>query len=96
MAAGFDFPLATSLIFFSAGAVLRRRAQVAVMGGNRKGGYLQTKLRVTSGDKERIVMHFWYDTWPDHGVPTDRPLVISMLQDVRTWSPPGHPWCGPA
>ena len=54
-------------------------------------GYLQTDLKIESNFDERtwIIRHFWYDTWPDHGVPlTDEGAlwcgdVLGMLQDVR-------------
>ena len=33
--------------------------KVAVLGGSRKGGYLQTKLRLRYREQERVIMHFW-------------------------------------
>eukprot|EP00055_Hartaetosiga_balthica_P001006 m.138003 g.138003 ORF g.138003 m.138003 type:complete len:601 (-) comp12910_c0_seq1:117-1919(-) len=34
-------------------------------------GYHYTLLKVTRGHETRKIGHFWYNTWPDHGVPRD-------------------------
>eukprot|EP00051_Salpingoeca_urceolata_P025074 m.445356 g.445356 ORF g.445356 m.445356 type:complete len:959 (+) comp20302_c1_seq1:294-3170(+) len=35
------------------------------------GAYVRTLLRFQRGSEHRDIMHFWYNTWPDHGVPTE-------------------------
>eukprot|EP00054_Salpingoeca_dolichothecata_P019795 m.123420 g.123420 ORF g.123420 m.123420 type:complete len:1850 (+) comp23389_c0_seq2:1097-6646(+) len=66
---------------------------VAVMAGYRKDGYITSKLRVTRNGIERTVMHFWFDSWPDHGVPKNHDAVILMLRSVRQVSDsPENPW----
>ncbi len=34
-------------------------------------GYLRTEIRVDNGTQTRKIIHYWYNTWPDHGVPKD-------------------------
>ena len=68
---------------------------IAVMAGFKANGYITTKLRLRKDGvaEERIVMHYWYNSWPDHGVPADEANVYHMLQTVREWSDsPAHPW----
>ena len=38
-------------------------------GAEKREGFLLTRLRVLHGDDERVVRHYWYNSWPDHGVP---------------------------
>ncbi|EDQ90935.1 uncharacterized protein MONBRDRAFT_1850, partial [Monosiga brevicollis MX1] len=68
---------------------------VAVLAGVRSNGYIATKLRIKhdKSDTERIVMHYWFNSWPDHGVPSETGNVVKMLQAVREWSDdPERPW----
>jgi len=67
---------------------------VAVVGGFKANGFLTTKLRVRHDDGgERIVMHYWFNSWPDHGVPREPENVFTMLKSVREWSNnPSQPW----
>ena len=30
-------------------------------------GYLKTELRVAKEQEMRKIVHYWYNTWPDHG-----------------------------
>lgn len=52
-------------------------------------GFKQTELELTFGKEKRQITHFWFDSWPDHGVPrnADGTLatddLIDMLQRVR-------------
>ena len=41
--------------------------KIAVMGGYRKDTYITTTIRVIKDGETRIVHHYWFDTWPDHG-----------------------------
>ncbi|EGD75941.1 serine/threonine protein kinase [Salpingoeca rosetta] len=68
---------------------------VAVLEGRKSGGYVVTKIRLKK-DKvkgERIVMHYWYNSWPDHGVPNNTTAVHHMLDTARKWcDEPTRPW----
>lgn len=68
---------------------------VAVLEGKKLDGYVATKIRLSKdGVKgERIVMHYWYNSWPDHGVPSNTRAVHQMLAAARKWcDDPMHPW----
>mmetsp|Transcript_22310 Transcript_22310/g.67062 ORF Transcript_22310/g.67062 Transcript_22310/m.67062 type:complete len:2536 (-) Transcript_22310:70-7677(-) len=66
---------------------------VKVTAGYRKDGYITSKLKVSRGDEDREIWHFWFDAWPDHGVPRRTDHVVKMLQSVRAWSNhPQRPW----
>eukprot|EP00040_Diaphanoeca_grandis_P027353 m.155612 g.155612 ORF g.155612 m.155612 type:complete len:383 (+) comp30944_c1_seq1:53-1201(+) len=41
------------------------------------------KLTNTQNNKSRIMKHFWYTTWPDHGVPSSAAPVIAFLRAVK-------------
>jgi hypothetical protein len=48
---------------------------------------------VSNGSETREIAHFWFDAWPDHGVPRRTDHVVKMLQAVRSWSNhPSQPW----
>jgi protein tyrosine phosphatase len=53
------------------------------------GGYLLSTLRLTTdGSAARVCEHYWYNSWPDHGVPkVDGQIwcddVLNMLRDVN-------------
>ena len=34
---------------------------------------------------ERIVKHFHYISWPDHGVPSDPSALFSVIKKVNRW-----------
>jgi len=64
------------------------------------GKYVKTTILIRKGGEEdedsinydaRTVEHFWYNTWPDHGVPDDYGAVVGMLNNVRSVSN-GQPW----
>ncbi len=66
---------------------------VAVMEGFRQDGYVISKLRVRRDGQERMINHYWFDSWPDHGVPKNLATVWSMLKAVRAHSnPTENPW----
>ena len=35
-----------------------------------KSGYKVSYLKMSNGSETRNITHFWFNTWPDHGVPT--------------------------
>eukprot|EP00051_Salpingoeca_urceolata_P017746 m.244458 g.244458 ORF g.244458 m.244458 type:complete len:1041 (-) comp19037_c0_seq4:34-3156(-) len=59
----------------------------------RKEGYVVSTLKLSRKSfttETREVIHFWFDTWPDHGVPTDSAgdissdAMVEMILAVRT------------
>lgn len=54
-------------------------------------GFLCNALHLQRGKEVRKLMHFWYTTWPDHGVPAQKDGKIFtrdvnyMLQEVRLY-----------
>lgn len=49
-------------------------------------GYIQSVLKVKRDNETRTIHHFWYNTWPDHGVPKDEEgnlFVDDMLDMLR-------------
>eukprot|EP00038_Savillea_parva_P022965 m.39210 g.39210 ORF g.39210 m.39210 type:complete len:1917 (-) comp5768_c0_seq1:91-5841(-) len=66
---------------------------VRIMAGFRKEGFVTSKFEIRCGDVVRDVWHFWYNSWPDHGVPRMTKPVVAMLQAARNFSDdPRHPW----
>ena len=55
---------------------------VAVISGEQASGYLMTQLRIRKDRETRVVKHFWYTDWPDHGVPTDVIGTLAMLEQI--------------
>ena len=57
---------------------------IRVTAGFRKDGYITSQLRVCKkGEAPRDVYHYWFDSWPDHGVPQRAEPVIAMIDAVR-------------
>ena len=83
-----------------AGIMQEGRFRVAAISASRIGSYMKTSLRVSLLDdagetiETRPCTHFWYDTWPDHGVPSNTTGVTEMLAAVRLHSAggPDAPW----
>lgn len=59
---------------------------------DRRAGYNYSELIIHNNAtrEQRDVVHFWFNTWPDHGVPTKKgtttiypDTTIDMLQEVR-------------
>eukprot|EP00039_Didymoeca_costata_P007885 m.104836 g.104836 ORF g.104836 m.104836 type:complete len:1742 (-) comp13860_c1_seq2:37-5262(-) len=53
-----------------------------------KPGYVHSYFQITNKGETRIAEHFWYNTWPDHGVPKREGQVycddvLTMLEDVH-------------
>ena len=51
---------------------------------------------VTLGSDIRTVRHFWYDSWPDHGVPDKTEPLLGLMQFAQDWDGStevlGRPW----
>eukprot|EP00041_Stephanoeca_diplocostata_P015253 m.290753 g.290753 ORF g.290753 m.290753 type:complete len:699 (+) comp19976_c0_seq20:1441-3537(+) len=62
---------------------------VTLTGTELRKGYKYSRLLFQKGSNKRNVEHFWFISWPDHGVPTDRlgrmypNHVTDMLLHVR-------------
>ena len=67
---------------------------IRIMSGYRREGYITSKLSVRhrGEDKVREIWHFWYDRWPDHGVPKKASPVAAMLKGCAAWDSSGKPW----
>ena len=67
---------------------------VRIMSGYRREGYITSKLSVRhrGENKVREIWHFWYDRWPDHGVPRRASPVAAMLKGCAAWDSSGKPW----
>ena len=53
-------------------------------------GFVRNRLRFVRGSESRDVMHFFYNSWPDHGVPSQQGRmytrdVIKLLVAVRKY-----------
>ena len=55
---------------------------IRVVAGAKKDGFVTSSMIIRLGDEERKLTHFWYDTWPDHGVPHKTMNVCTMLKAV--------------
>lgn len=54
--------------------------RVKCLSKKRDRGYERSFLEVTCGNETRSVQHFWYNTWPDHGVPTQSGKMFCKLE----------------
>jgi len=79
------------------GAARFAKFNVTTVSKNRiDGGYLKTVLRVECKRESRTVTHFWYDTWPDLGVPRrtlPSSLTSSLIRTVQRRSTIPRSWC---
>ena len=68
--------------------------EVGVITGKHRQGYKVAELEVSvPGGESRLIKHFWFDSWPDYGVPEDTTVVPQMLEEVKAWSDEeGQPW----
>ena len=66
------------------------------IGTVRQNGFLISDLVVTLGSDIRTVRHFWYDSWPDHGVPDKTEPLLGLMQFAQDWDGStevlGRPW----
>lgn len=78
----------------NAGTVKYGDVRVRVIAGIRKEGYKVAILNVYRNDEPvREIRHYWFDTWPDYGVPDDTAVVPRMLKDVSEFSTASdQPW----
>eukprot|EP00040_Diaphanoeca_grandis_P022485 m.120842 g.120842 ORF g.120842 m.120842 type:complete len:982 (+) comp28833_c0_seq3:239-3184(+) len=60
---------------------------VKVTDGFRKDGYITSKFTVQQqGQPAREMRHYWFDSWPDHGVPERTEPLIAMVKAARTYT----------
>ena len=73
--------------------VTHANIKIKIMSAVREDGYKLAELEVSYETESRTIKHFWYDDWPDYGVPEDTIAVPKMLLEVRKWSnSPDEPW----
>jgi len=67
---------------------------VRILSGYRRKGYITSNLRVRApSGKQREIKHFWFDKWPDHGVPAKGQPIVHMLKACHDWNGrDGPPW----
>jgi protein tyrosine phosphatase len=66
---------------------------VKVVSAKQRAGYKVAELQATVGSETRTVMHFWFDSWPDFGVPSSSSAVTDMLQVANKYDPAHkNPW----
>ena len=64
--------------------------------GAKRDGYKIAELQIWKAenpDNKRVVKHFWFDTWPDYGVPKDGLVLPKMLKAIREWNNVDHQPC---
>ena len=68
--------------------------EVGVITGKHRQGYKVAELEISvPGGESRLIKHFWFDSWPDYGVPEDTTVVPQMLEEVKAWSDEeDQPW----
>uniref|UniRef100_A0A915K8C0 protein-tyrosine-phosphatase n=1 Tax=Romanomermis culicivorax TaxID=13658 RepID=A0A915K8C0_ROMCU len=52
---------------------------------NVKADYVCRKLTVRKNREERVVCHYQFITWPDHGVPADPASVLNFLEEMNDY-----------
>jgi receptor-type tyrosine-protein phosphatase R len=57
--------------------------RVVAIRSDRFNGYLVTELEIHWNDKKHKVCHFWYNSWPDHGIPESPVPLLQMLEHVN-------------
>eukprot|EP00041_Stephanoeca_diplocostata_P035432 m.1248712 g.1248712 ORF g.1248712 m.1248712 type:complete len:323 (+) comp24698_c1_seq8:662-1630(+) len=63
------------------------KIKVRVTAGFRKDGFITSCLQVQRGtEPPREIRHYWYDSWPDHGVPDRVEPIISMIKAARAFT----------
>lgn len=73
------------------GSLVCESLTVTLVSSQEVGAYVHSVLEVCKHGEEslgsncrsRRVEHFWYRSWPDHGVPEDPQGVLDMLREVR-------------
>eukprot|EP00039_Didymoeca_costata_P017065 m.313533 g.313533 ORF g.313533 m.313533 type:complete len:741 (-) comp16491_c1_seq1:18-2240(-) len=67
--------------------------KVMVITGEIDAGYKVAELDVSLGSETRRIVHFWFDSWPDYGLPSEPLAVPRMLRHVRERSDKlDEPW----
>lgn len=64
---------------------------IAHMSEVRKDYFLVTELILSFRGERRHLIHYWFDTWPDHGVPRKNGLldtdgVLTLLDEFKSYS----------
>lgn len=68
------------------GSVTYGNIIVRVMDGFRKDGYITSKLLVQrQGEAPREIRHYWFDSWPDHGVPQRTEPLKKLIDAARSF-----------
>lgn len=60
---------------------------VKVMLAKQRAGYKLAALEASVGQERRQIMHYWFDSWPDFGVPESSVAVVDMLKHANSFDP---------
>lgn len=59
----------------------------------KKDGYEIRELEVTKNSTTKTVKHYWFNSWPDQGVPTEKKKLLDMIIDCNDYfQEPDKPW----
>ncbi|XP_062513235.1 tyrosine-protein phosphatase non-receptor type 5-like [Corticium candelabrum] len=64
------------------GEITSRDISILVTDSEQSDGYLVTQLELRQKDVKHNVCHFWYNSWPDHGIPQSPSPLLCMLEQV--------------
>ncbi|XP_023723261.1 tyrosine-protein phosphatase non-receptor type 7 isoform X2 [Cryptotermes secundus] len=56
---------------------------ITVRSVTHRDGYIIRELLVQRGNEKHDLMHFWYDTWPDHKTPPSARSLVAMAREVE-------------
>ncbi|KAL1123131.1 hypothetical protein AAG570_002219, partial [Ranatra chinensis] len=56
---------------------------VTVMAVHNKDGYIMRNLQIQKSEETRKVVHFWFDSWPDHKTPPNAHSLLSLAKEVE-------------
>jgi len=67
--------------------------RVRLLSSERASGYVINELEARRGSVSKIIRHFWFTEWPDHGVPDTTAHLAGLREAVRHWCDPAEaPW----
>lgn len=57
--------------------------QVTVVSVQPKQGYVVRELLLEHNGETRRLLHYWYDTWPDHKTPQNAHSIVAMATEIE-------------
>ncbi|XP_043478351.1 tyrosine-protein phosphatase non-receptor type 5-like isoform X2 [Leptopilina heterotoma] len=62
--------------------------EIMVMSVVSRDGYTVRDLEIRHQSERRNILHYWYDSWPDHAVPQEADTLVSLAAEVNNLSGP--------